>query len=98
MNQFVEAQKILLPSIYAALRECDWDNNNPQVKVLNDQYDVIVQQAIQEFGADADCREIDYEMCGSFSDIYKSDNGFRPSGFFSYNYVDEYLKARRQER
>jgi hypothetical protein len=71
--------------------------NGPEATAALAAYDRSVAELEALLGPEASVQAVDCELGSTFSDVYKSEYGFRPRGHFSLTYVRDWLKRRRVE-
>ncbi|KWU23422.1 hypothetical protein [Burkholderia cenocepacia] len=70
----------------------EMEGNGPEAKAALAAYDQTVVELTAMLGAEAPVGAVDAELASTFSDIYKSETGFRPRGHFTAAYAREWLE------
>lgn len=83
-------QNELRPQIYKAI-----SRNEEAARVrLVAEYDALCDQLEKILGTEAHCNEVDPDLFGFYSDLYKDDHGFRPLHHITRAEVKQWLARR----
>lgn len=87
----------LLTAFYdaRAAQPIGMEENGPEATAALAAYDQSVSELEALLGPEASVQAVDCELGSTFSDVYKSEYGFRPRGHFSLTYVRDWLERRR---
>jgi hypothetical protein len=84
------AQNAARDYVWEMIRKFD-DYDHVEVVAANAKYDATVNALREMLGPDAHCAEVDCDLYGTYSDLYKDRCNFRPRGHITYEAVKAYV-------